>query len=418
MVRAVSKFPKRFLWGASSSAHQVEGGQHNQWTVWELENAKALAMQAEYHYSDLESWPRVKTYAKLPANYISGPATKNYDLYETDFQLLKDMNMNAYRFSIEWSRIEPKEGVWDAEAIEHYKRYVAKLVAMNIEPVVTLFHFTLPVWFTDRGGFEKRSNIMYFVRFATKIMEEIGGSIRYVITINEPESYAFEGYYTGNWPPNRRSLKQAVKVYRNLAVAHNRTADALHRKSRRYKIAAAKFCTYAYPGDDALLTRLSARIGQWFMDDYWLRKVRRKSDWIGVNYYYSARFYGYRIHEPEDRINDMGTPMEPANIEFELERLWKKYHKPMMITENGLADGEDSDRKWWLSETIKGMQNAMGEGVTLFGYLHWSLTDNFEWNKGRWPRFGLAAVDYTTQKRTLRPSAVWFARIIKILRQQ
>lgn len=418
MVRAVSKFPKRFLWGASSAAHQVEGGQHNQWTVWELENAKALAMQAEYHYGDLESWPRVKTYAKLPANYISGPATKHYDLYETDFQLLKDMNMNAFRFSVEWSRIEPKEGIWDAEAIEHYKRYVAKLVAMDIEPVVTLFHFTLPVWFTDRGGFEKRSNIMYFVRFATKIMEEVGGSIRYVITINEPESYAFEGYYTGNWPPNRRSLRQAVKVYRNLAVAHNRVADVLHSKSRRYKIAAAKFCTYAYPGDDALLTRLSARIGQWFMDDYWLRKVRRKSDWLGVNYYYSARFYGYRIHEPEEKINDMGTPMEPANIEFELERLWKKYHKPMMITENGLADGNDSDRKWWLTETIKGIQNAMGEGVTLFGYLHWSLTDNFEWNKGRWPRFGLAAVDYTTQKRTLRPSAVWFARVIKMLRQE
>lgn len=418
MVKAVAKFPKRFLWGAASAAHQVEGGQHNQWTVWELENAKALAMQAEYHYGDLESWSQMKTYAKLPANYISGPATKHYDLYETDFQLLKDMNMNAFRFSVEWSRIEPTEGVWDIEAIEHYKRYVAKLVAMGIEPVVTLFHFTLPVWFTDRGGFEKRSNIMYFVRFATKIMEEIGGSIRYVITINEAESYAFEGYYTGNWPPNRRSLRQAVKVYRNLAVAHNRVSDALHRKNRRYKIAAAKFCTYAYPGDDALLTRLSARIVQWFADDYWLRKVRKKSDWIGVNYYYSARLYGYRVHEPEQNINEMGTPMEPANIEFELERLWKKYHKPMMITENGLADGDDSDRKWWLTETIKGMQNAMGEGVTLFGYLHWSLTDNFEWNKGRWPRFGLAAVDYPTQKRSLRPSAVWFGRVIKMLRQQ
>jgi beta-glucosidase len=417
MARTATKFPKRFLWGAASAAHQVEGNQHNQWTVWELENAKALAMQAEYHYGDLASWPQAKKYATLPANYISGPATKHYDLYETDFRLLKDMNMNAFRFSVEWSRVEPKEGVWDSEAIAHYRRYVEKLAQMGIEPVITLFHFTLPVWFTDKGGFEKRSNIMYFVRFATKIMEEIGGSIRYVITINEPESYAFEGYYTGNWPPNRRSLRQALKVYRNLAVAHNRVADVLHRKNRRYKIAAAKFCTYAYPGDDALLTRLSARIGQWFADDYWLRKVRRKSDWIGVNYYYSARFYGYRVHEPEQKINDMGTPMEPANIEYELERLWKKYHKPLMITENGLADGDDSDRKWWLMETIKGMQNAMGEGVALFGYLHWSLTDNFEWNKGRWPRFGLAAINYATQERTLRPSAQWFGRVIKMLRQ-
>ncbi len=409
-------FPKKFLWGASSSAHQVEGGQHNQWTVWELENAKALAMQAEYLYDHLPAWPRIRAYAKTPGNYISGVAVKHYELYEQDFAILRKLHLNAFRFSIEWSRIEPMEGIWDAEAIEHYRGYIAALKRSGIEPVVTLFHFTLPVWFATLGGFEKRSNIKYFVRFAEKVMSEVGADIRYVVTINEAETYAFESYHTSHWPPGVHNWRRALRVYRNLATAHNRVADMLHRKSRRYKVSVAKYCTYAYPGDDAWLTRLTAHIAQWALDDYWLRKVRRRCDWIGVNYYYSARFFGYRVHDPEQADNDMGVPMEPANLQFELERLWRRYKLPIMITENGLADGEDAKRQWWLTESIMAMQRAMAEGVKLFGYLHCSLTDNFEWDKGRWPRFGLAAVDYKTQERTLRPSAVWLGNVIKKIR--
>jgi len=170
----IPRFPKRFLWGAATAAHQVEGGNHNQWSVWELENAKSKAAQAEYIYDHYDSWSRVATQAKKPSNYVSGKVGDHYNRYEEDFDLLESMHMNAYRFSVEWSRIEPQEGLWNAEAVMHYKDQIASLKKRGIEPMVTLFHFTLPVWFADKGGFAKRSNVKYFTRFATKIITELG----------------------------------------------------------------------------------------------------------------------------------------------------------------------------------------------------------------------------------------------------
>ena len=413
-----NQFPKRFLWGAAIAAHQVEGGQHNQWSVWEFENAKSLSVQAEYHYGDLKSWADAKRLAKLPANYISGRAVDHFNRYEEDFDLAKQLNLNSLRFSIEWSRIEPEEGKWSKEGIDHYKRYLAALNARGIEPIVTLFHFTIPVWFAEMGGFEKRANIKLFVRFAEKIMQELGGSVRYIVTVNEPEAYAFESYLNGHWPPASMKMWRAIKVYHNLARAHNRTYTVLHKMRRTYKISFAKHSIHMYPGDDAWLSRVTAGIGQWFFDDYWIRKAIRKTDYLGINWYVSQRVYGYRIHNPEDKLSDLGWPMEPGDLEHVLDRLHHKYKKPIMITENGVADAEDEVRKWWIAESIGAMQRAMGQGVELLGYMHWTLTDNVEWDKGRWPRFGLYEIDYRTLQRTARPSALWFARVIKKLGNQ
>lgn len=409
-------FPKRFLWGAAVAAHQVEGGQHNQWSVWELENAKSLATQAQYHYSDLDNWGDIQKLAKTPANYISGNAVYHKKLYTKDFDLLQHMDMNAFRFSLEWSRLEPEQGAWSVEAVEYYKNYFAELHKRGIEPVVTLFHFTLPTWFAALGGFEKHANIKYFVRFAEKVIDTFGKEFKYVITINEPEVYAEESYFSAHWPPQRHKFWLALRVYSNLARAHNRVADVFHKKSRRYKVSIAKHCSNIYPGDDARLTVWSAHVGSWLMHNYWLNKVMRHCDYIGVNYYASVRIYGYRMHNPNERVNDMGWDMQPGDIQHVLERLSEKYHKPILITENGLCDADDSDRQWWLTETIMGMQKAMRNGVELLGYIHWSLLDNFEWDKGRWPRFGLASVDYRTMQRTLRPSAKWFGNLIKKIR--
>src|SRR5690606_5391821 len=149
---------------------QVEGGNHNQWSVWELENAKSKAAQAKHQWEDLESWEMIKEEAQNPDSYVSGKAADHYNRYEQDFDLLQKMNMNALRFSVEWSRVEPEEGAWNVAAVEHYKNYAAELKKRGIEPVVTLFHFTLPVWFVAKGGFEKRANVKYFVRFAEKIV--------------------------------------------------------------------------------------------------------------------------------------------------------------------------------------------------------------------------------------------------------
>lgn len=410
-------FPKKFLWGAATSAHQVEGGTHNQWTVWELENAKSSAAQASYQWSDLDNWRDIETIAKDPHNYVSGDAADHYHRYEEDFDLLKQLNMNAFRFSVEWSRCEPEEGAWNVEAIEHYKQYALSLKRRGIEPVVTLFHFTLPVWFAARGGFEKRSNVSYFVRFAEKIVSELGTSVRFVITVNEPTIYATESYLHHRWPPQQSSKLLMRRVLLNLAHAHNKAADAIRALNRRYRVSVAHNSAYFYAGDDAWLSRKSTDVMQYFHDDYFLKKVVKRCDFLGINYYFSNRVYGYRVHNPDERISDMGWDLSPANIEYALERLHDKYQLPILITENGIADAGDEQRQWWLMQTLIGMRKALDHGVDLLGYLHWSLLDNFEWDKGRWPRFGLVKVDYQTQTRTVRPSAVWFGKLIKYFRE-
>ena len=413
-----TSFPKRFLWGASTAAHQIEGGNHNQWSVWELENAKTLAAQADYQVQDFPAWDRVRSDAKSPDNYVSGKATDHYRRYKEDFDLLEQMNMNAYRFSIEWSRIEPQEGVWDPEQVAHYKRYLAELKKRGIEPVVTLMHFTLPVWFADKGGWERRGNIKYFIRFVEKIMSELGNSVRYIITINEPEVYGFCSYKIYEWPPAKKNTLLAMKVIYHQTVAHRRAAKTLKRINPRFKIGIAKNSVYMYPGDDSWVSRISARVAQFLQDDLWLTRVAKSSDFMGLNYYMSQRIIGHRIHNPENTPrSELDWLIAPGDIQHVLERWHKKYKLPIMITENGIADGEDEYRKEWIKETLEAMQRAMSHGVPLIGYMHWSLTDNFEWAYGKWPRFGLARIDYKTGARQLRPSAVWFGKVIKKLRK-
>ncbi len=410
------KFPKNFLWGVATSAHQIEGDQHNQWSVWELENAKALAAQSSYQFDDLSNWPEVKRSAQTPSNYVSGRATEHYARFAEDISLVRKLNLNAFRLSIEWSRVQPEQGAWDAGAVKHYKEVLAELKKQGIEPMVTLFHFTLPVWFAEMGGFEKRANVKFFVEFAERILSELGGTIRYVITINEPEIYASQSYLEAKWPPQVQNRAQYRRVLANLAFAHNTIAKKLHAASRRYRVSVAKNSAYIYPGDDSALSVRAAAVMQYQRDDMFLRKVIKQCDFLGVNYYFSERVYGYRVHNPDERLNDLGWDMQPQYLERALERLSEKYKKPIIVTENGLADASDEDRQWWLMQTILAMQRAMRSGVELLGYFHWSLTDNFEWDKGYWPRFGLYAVDYRTMERTPRPSAVWFAKVLKKVR--
>lgn len=414
--RPALKFPKHFLWGVSTSAHQVEGGNHNQWSVWELENAKALATQAPYQFGDLRNWGGVKAVAKDPANYVSGDAVDHFRRYEADFDLAQKMHLNAWRFSVEWSRVQPDEGAWDVAAIQHYKDYIAELKKRGLEPVMTLFHCTLPVWFAEKGGFARRANIRYFTQFVDRIIGELGAHVKYVITINEPEIYATESYRNGHWPPAHVNAREALRVYYNLAVAHNRAADIIHAKNRRFKVSVAKNCQFVYPGDDAWLSVRAAAIKQYFADDWFLGKVVKKCDFIGVNYYFSSRVYGYREHNPNETLSDLGWDMQPENLAHVLERLYDKYKKPLMITENGLADASDEHRKWWLTQSIVAMQQAVEKGVEVLGYLHWSLFDNFEWDKGFWPKFGLFSVEPGTFRRLPRPSALYYAKVIKKVR--
>lgn len=412
------RFPKRFLWGAATSAHQVEGGTHNQWSVWELENAKSLAKQAEYKLNELPAWQGIKDKAMDPGNYISGRAADHYNRYEQDFDLLGGLNMNSFRFSIEWSRLEPKEGEWDPSAMDHYKKYLKALKKRNIEPLVTLMHWSLPEWFAKKGGFEKRRNIKYFVRFAEKVLEELGQDFRYVCTLNEPEAYVYGGWVEGVWPPSKAKPALALWVYFNLAYAHRKIYRLAKRTSRHFKVGLSKDVAHHYPSDsdNSFATKLTIWTNIYISDYLFLSSIKRQLDWLGLNYYYSHRYSGYARVPTSAPVNDLGWEMKPQDILPVLKRLHQKYKKPIIITESGVADHKDQYRKWWITHTLIAMHKAIESGVDIRGYLHWSLLDNFEWAYGKWPNFGLIEVDYKSFKRSLKPSAIWYGKLLKQLR--
>lgn len=416
------QFGKDFLWGASTAAHQVEGNTHNQWAAWEEANAERLAKNAcerlvlakKYLGWDVV-WDDVKLAVENPANYRSGSGVEHYTRYKKDLALLKELHMNALRFSIEWSRIEPEEGKWDAEGIEHYRQYIAELKRLGIEPVATLWHWTMPVWFTDKGGFEKRQNIRYFERFVAKVADELSGELTYVIPLNEPNVYVFASYLIGQWPPERRNVALGLRVYHNLMIAHRRTYRVLKQKYPDMQVGIATALGDIQPAvPQNPLSRLAATVMAYTQNWWFLDRIRRQLDFIGVNYYMTS-YISWRgsTRYPAGPKSDAGWYMEPGGIERILTATWRRYHKPLIVTENGVADAGDKYRKWWLQETISAMQRACATGVDLRGYLHWSLLDNFEWSFGWWPKFGLVAVDRATMKRTVRPSARWFAEQIK-----
>lgn len=416
-------FPKSFLWGASTSAHQVEGGNYNNWSLWEQENAKTLAKSAEYKLRDLQIWDKIRAEATRPDNYISGRAIDHYNRYESDFEIVRKMNLNAFRFSIEWSRVEPDEGVWNVTEIEHYKRYIKALRVLGIEPVITLYHWTVPAWFASKGAFEKSRNIEYFVRFADKIIEELGPALRYIVTVNEPDTAATHGYYTQEHPPQKRSLAKLIWVYRNHLKAHKIIYSLAKRRSRRFKVGFVKSYANAERGDERLTTRLAVWLDRTIRDRLVLRYVGHKQDFIGVNYYHNDVWRGIKPHlgatsgaTKDEPLNDLGWTMHPENLEKVLMRL-KRYKKPIFILDTGVADMDDKHRRDWISKTIVSMQRARVVGVNVQGYFHWSMFDNFEWAYGRWPRFGLIGIDYDNNLRRIpRKSAAYYAMIVKKMR--
>lgn len=412
------RFPKKFLWGASISTHQVEGGNHNQWSVWELETAQLKASRAEYNYKHLPVWDAIKEQATKPSNYVSGLAADHYNRYESDFDIVESLHFNTLRSGIEWSRIEPEQGKFSQEALEHYQQYFNSLKKRGITPVVTLWHWTFPEWFAKKGGFTRRTNVRYFVRYVEYLLKELKIDLRYVITINEPTVYTAMSYHERRWPPEGGSLAQSFFVLQNLALAHKKAYRLIKKKYPNSHVGIAHNCAYFYAGDSSRLSTLVARLGHAFSNEYFINKVKRHQDFLGLNYYFANQILGTKVHNTGDERNDLGWDMQPDRLRPLLGQLYKKYKTPIIITESGVADARDIHRKWWIAQSIKAMNGALIDGVQLRGYIHWSLLDNFEWAEGFWPRFGLVEVDYATQKRRTRPSARWYGGVIKRLREQ
>jgi beta-glucosidase len=420
-----SLFPKDFLWGASTASHQVEGNTNNQWTVWELENATHLAKTAKKRLDWMPAWEQIRDQAYDPENYISGKGIEHYQRYKEDFKLAKSLNLNSFRFGIEWSRVEPQEGVWDDKEWQHYREYIQELLDQGLEPIMNLWHWTMPTWFTDMGAFEKRKNIKYFIRFVEKACQELQiDKLKYVLTLNEPNVYSSFGYGIGEWVPNKKNVFSFLRVFYNLTKAHKAIYPILKKANPKLQIGLASQFANIQPKRPQNLLDLTAT---WWMRYFWnwwfYNRINKYQDFVGFNYYFTDyyRFRDYKKKKhpelfyrdnPNFPKNDLGWYMEPEGIHPLIVRAWAHYKKPILITENGLADMNDVNRKWWIEETIVAIERALSEDIEVIGYLHWSLLDNFEWAYGWWPKFGLIDVDHKTMKRTVRPSAKVYADLI------
>jgi len=410
----ISNNSKKFFWGASTASHQVEGYNYNQWTVWEKLNAEKQAAKAEKSYSYLKNWDEIKIQATDPNNYISGYGVDHYNRFEEDFDLAKSINLNSLRFSIEWSRIEPKKGEWNQSEIDHYKIYIFEMRKRGLEPFLNIWHWTMPVWFTDIGGFEKRKNLKYFDRFTKKVADELLVDIEYVLILNEPLVYANMSYLSGNWPPNLKRPILTVRVLFNLTKAHKIAYKNFKNAKPLIKIGIAAHITNFKTAKNNLVGRSVVKISDYLWNFWFLNRIDTELDFIGINHYFTNYFKDGRFNNnPDHPVSDMGWYMEPSSIRMAIESIWLKYKKPIIISENGLADRNDKNRKWWLEETFVALQNEKNNNVDLFGYLHWSLLDNFEWAYGWWPNFGLISVNRENMKRSFRKSSEYYSDFIK-----
>ena len=363
------KFPNGFLWGAGTAAHQVEGGNVNNWSEWEKGDA--------------------------------GRACEHYQRFEEDFALAESLNHNAYRFSIEWSRIEPKEGKINRGEIEHYRQVLLALKKRGIEPFVVLYHWTLPVWFAEKGGWLNPKAPYYFDRFVKIISENLFDLVDFWITLNEPNIYSGCSFLLGIHPPQNKNVFKYFKVLNNLSKAHKLAYRSLHLIDLDCQVGISKNNIYFEGG-------LLAKFAHYFWNKYFLNKIKEKQDFIGLNYY-----KGFRFNQNENKeLSDMGWEIYPEGIYHVLKYL-AKFKKPIYILENGLADAEDKNRKEFVTDHLIWVKKAIKEEVDVRGYFYWSLMDNFEWRKGFNPRFGLVEINYNTLERKIRPSAYYFAETCK-----
>lgn len=408
----MKQFPDGFLWGAATASHQVEGNTHNDWTEWEKENAERLAHESEKAFAWNPHWSKFRDEAINPANYISGNACDHYTRYREDFDILQTLNLNAYRFSIEWSRIEPQEGVFDERELNHYRDMIKELRKRGIEPFVTLWHWTLPVWLTKKGGVLARNFAPLFVRYSEQVAKALGNEVKFWITLNEPDVVASHAYLKGQWPPMQKNWWRYYRAISTLVQTHRITYSTIKRLFPEAEVGIAKHNIWFEAVGNTFVNRFLKRVADYVWNFWMLNKIADTQDFIGLNHYNHHRIDGW-FNKNENKIQtDFGWEYYPQSLYHAAIEL-KKYNKPIYITENGIADHDDDLRPRFIEESLTALYQAIQDGAPVRGYLYWSLLDNFEWDKGYWLKFGLVAVDRTTQKRTIRDSARMYGEIAR-----
>lgn len=371
------KFPKDFLWGAATSSHQVEGNnKNNDWFLWE------------------ES-------GKIPR---CGKAADSYNRFEEDFSLAKELGHNTHRLSLEWSRIQPEENFFDENEINHYKEILNSLKTKNIKTVVTLHHFTNPIWFYRKNGWESNNSPQYFAQYVKKIVKILDPLVDYWLTINEPLVYIYNSYLEGIWPPGEKSPVKALSVLKNMKLAHVNAYKIIHELNNHAKVSVAKHLRkfIPYPKFNLGQNTLPAFLRHKFFNVDFLEFMQKTKtiDYIGLNYYstdmikFSWKDIFGKTYTPKGkyRKNSLGWNSTPEEI-FSILLLLKKFTLPILITENGTTETEEKYYQEFLEKSLTAIGKAIEKEVNVIGYLWWSLIDNYEWDKGYDAHFGLIDIN-------------------------
>jgi beta-glucosidase len=419
VIRALHSFPAGFGWGAATSSHQVEGDNRN---------------------SDFWAWEQEPN--RIVEGGRSGKACDWWGgRWQEDFDRAVEGAQNVHRLSLEWSRIEPEPGRIDRRALEVYRAWLSGALARGLKPMVTLHHFTNPLWFLEQGGWLGPQAPELFQRYVETAAAELGDLVEWWITINEPNVYAYSAYSAGVFPPGGRDLKQAVQVLYNMVVAHARAYAAIRRIRPGARIGLAHhFRGLAPKSRFHPLERLTAGLRHQVFNETVARAVhdgrfrvpgRRlripeaagTQDFFGLNYY-TREIVAFDPRRPGDLFGrsefPRGADLSPTGFIANSPRgfwealVWaRRFRLPIWITENGIEDDTDRVRPRYLAAHLRQLWRAVNLNWEIQGYLHWTLVDNFEWERGWSQRFGLWELDPQTQERRKRASADFYADICR-----
>jgi beta-glucosidase len=418
MPTATFHFPKGFLWGTATASHQVEGGNtNNNWYSWEQTGHTA-------HKSGKAS------------DWWSGR-------WKEDFDRAAEAGQNTHRLSVEWSRIQPTPDLWDDEALDQYRTMLRGLCDRNIMPMVTLHHFTDPLWLGEMGGWETDAIIPLFENFTHKVVNALKEYCSLWCTINEPNVYALEGYVRANFPPGKTDFKKSVLVQANMVRAHAAAYRIIHEIQPEARVGYALHFRPQEPAHpwsplDRLMSKIkfeginmafpsaiSSGVLRSPLGKILIPEAKGTQDYFGLNYYsvdtvafdlrkrselFSRSFYP----EGSDLADAGMNSNTPEGLFGSLKWVVKTYPSlPILVTENGIEDSTDRIRPRYLAQHVHAMWRAVNFNWPVRGYFHWSLVDNFEWERGWTQRFGLWGIDIETQQRYKRPSADLYSAICK-----
>ncbi len=427
-------FRKDFMWGAASAAYQVEGAYD--------EDGKGPGI-----------WDALSK-GHVIYNENGNRACDHYHHYKEDVALMKEIGLKSYRFSVSWPRVMPEEGVVNEKGLQFYSDLVDELLAAGIEPMVTLFHWNLPMWMHEKGGWENEEVAEQFEKYCEVVVERLSDRVSWWMTINEPQCFAGLGYVAGVHAPFLEKPEALKPVSRNIMLAHGRAVQAIRRCAKKTpKIGLASTGNGVTPVADTPEAIAAAkaetypdRPADFFSYDWWLdpmilgkvptdlmdtlsgedmKTICQPLDFFGFNIYQSQNYEegtkNSQLYPGVPRTANL-WPVTPEALYWLVKFQYERYQLPVMITENGMAnvdfvmlDGKvhDPQRIDFMHRYLSELKKAADEGIPVLGYQYWSIMDNFEWSEGYNRRFGLVYVDYRTMERIRKDSSYFYADVIR-----